>query len=41
MFDFIRLQYQMGKLTAEQVQTFVPRWLSDKQATEIVTNLSE
>lgn len=36
MYDFIRIQYQMGKLTAEQVQGFVPRWLTAEQAEGII-----
>lgn len=36
MYDFIRIQYQLGKLTAEQVQGFVPRWLTAGQAEEII-----
>lgn len=36
MFDFIRIQYQLGKLTAEQVQGFVLRWLTAEQAEEIL-----
>lgn len=35
MFDFIRLQFRMGKLTADQVQAFAPRWITEDQATEI------
>ena len=41
MYDFIRLQYQMGKLTAGQVRTFAPRWITEEQVTEIVYGLSE
>lgn len=36
MFDFIRIQYQLGKLIAEQVQGFVPRWLTADQAEAII-----
>ncbi len=36
MYDFIRIQYQLGKLTAEQVQGFVPRWLTAGQAEAII-----
>lgn len=36
MFEFIRIQYVLGKLTAEQVQAFVPQWITERQAMEIV-----
>lgn len=36
MFDFIRIQYQLDKLTAEQMQGFVPRWLTAAQVEEII-----
>lgn len=36
MFDFIRIQYQLDKLTAEQVQGFVPRWLTAEQVEAII-----
>lgn len=38
MYDFLRLQYIMGHITAEQLQTYVPRWLTPEQATEIVAS---
>nr|DAD96985.1 MAG TPA: hypothetical protein [Myoviridae sp. ctr0w28] len=36
MFEFIRIQYVLGNLTAEQVQAFVPRWITEQQAKDIV-----
>lgn len=36
MFAFIKLQYKMGKLTAEQVQAFVGKWITEEQAKEIL-----
>ena len=36
MYDFIRLQYQMGKLTDAQVRAFAPRWITEEQALEII-----
>ena len=41
MYNFIQLQYQMGKLTAEQVRAFAPHWITDAKAAEIVNTLSE
>ena len=36
MYEFIRIQYQLGRLTAEQVRAFAPRWITQEQAEEIV-----
>ena len=36
MYDFIRIQYVMGNLTEEQVRAFVPLYITDEQADEIV-----
>jgi len=36
LFDFIKLQYQMGKITENQVRNFAPRWLTAEQANEIL-----
>ena len=36
MFEFIRIQYVLGKITTEQVQAFMPRWITEQQAKEIV-----
>lgn len=36
MYDFIRLQYIMGRLTAAQVMAFAPKYITQEQAEEIV-----
>lgn len=36
MYEFIKIQYKLGKLTAEQVRTFVPKWITEEQAEEIL-----
>lgn len=36
MYEFIRIQYVLGKITAEQVQSFVPQWITAEQAQQIV-----
>lgn len=36
MFEFIRIQYVLGNLTEEQVRAFVPLYLTEKQADEIL-----
>lgn len=35
MYEFIKLQYIMGRLSVEQVIGFVPRWITGGQAKEI------
>jgi len=36
MYNFIRIQYKMGRLTAEQVLGFVPKWITEEQAQTIL-----
>lgn len=36
MYEFIRLQYVMGKITADQVMAFVPKYITAEQAAEII-----
>lgn len=36
MYDFIRIQYELGKLTAGQVLAFAPRWITEAEAEEIL-----
>lgn len=36
MYDFIRIQYELGKLAPEQVWGFVPRWITEDEAEEII-----
>lgn len=36
MFEFIKLQYDMGKLTEDQVMGFVGKWITKEQAKEII-----
>ena len=36
MYEFIRLQYVMGRITAEQVRAFAPRYITAEQAEEII-----
>ena len=36
MYEFIRIQFRLGKLTADQVRAFAPRWITAEQAEEIV-----
>ena len=35
MLAFIELQYRMGRLTAQQVWAFAPKWLTQEQAEEL------
>lgn len=34
-FNFIRAQYQLGKLTDAQVHAFVPKYITEEQYLEI------
>ena len=37
MYEFIRIQYKLGRLTPEQVRDFAPKWITEEQAEEILT----
>lgn len=36
MYEFIRIQYALGRITAEQVRDLAPRYITAGQAEEIV-----
>lgn len=36
MYEFIKIQYQLGKLTKDQLENFVPKWITQDQADEIL-----
>lgn len=36
MYEFIKIQYELGNLTKEQVYGFTTKWLTKKQADEII-----
>ena len=38
MYEFIRLQHIMGRITADQVRAYAPKWITAEQAEEIVSN---
>ena len=35
MFNFLKLRYQMGKITAEQLRAYIPKWITAEQYAEI------
>lgn len=37
MFDFIKIQYQMGTIDTEKVKSYVPRWITEEQSQEILS----
>ena len=41
MYDFIRIQYVMGKIDEAQVRVFVPHYITQDQADEITGKRSE
>ena len=36
MFEFIKIQYRLGRLTAEQVRAYAPKWITAAQAEKIL-----
>lgn len=36
MVDFIRIQYKMGRIDAEKVRAYAPRYITAEQAEEIL-----
>lgn len=36
MYEFIRIQYRLGRIDADQVRAFAPRYITAEQAEEIV-----
>lgn len=36
MHEFIRIQYIMGRITADQVLAYAPKWITAEEAQEIV-----
>lgn len=38
MYEFIRIQYTLGHITAEQARGFAPRYITADEAEAIVTN---
>ena len=41
MYQFIRIQFLMGKLTAGGVRGFAPRYITAQEAEEIITTAAE
>ncbi len=37
MYDFIKLQYLLGRIDADKVRLYAPRWITEEQAEEIIT----
>ena len=37
MYEFIRIQYALGRIIAEQVRDFAPRYITAGEAEEIVS----
>lgn len=37
MYEFIRIQFLMGKLTAEEVRGFSPKYITAEDAGKIIT----
>lgn len=40
MYEFLKLQYQMGKIDAEMLQSYVPHWITQDEYNQIVGDVS-
>ena len=36
MYEFIKIQYKLGKLTEEQVRALAPKWITTEQVQNII-----
>lgn len=36
MYNFIKIQYEMGKITEAKVRSFSPKWITAAQVEEIL-----
>ena len=36
MLQFIKIQYKLGRISADKVRSYVPKWLTAEQAAEII-----
>lgn len=36
MFEFIKIQYTLGRINDNQVQSFVPKYITQDQANKII-----
>ena len=36
MFEFIKIQYKLGRISADNVRSYVPKWLTPEHAAEII-----
>lgn len=36
MYEFIKIQYRLGRLNAEQVRAYAPKWITAAEAEEIL-----
>lgn len=36
MFDFLKIQYELGKITKEQLYSYVPTWISEFEYKKII-----
>ena len=36
MYEFIKLQYLLGRIDADKVRSYAPKWITPEQAEEII-----
>ena len=41
MYDFIKLQYLLGRIDADKVRSYAPKWITEEQAEEIIALRAE
>jgi len=41
MYDFIKLQYLLGRIDADKVRSYAPKWITAEQAEEIIALRAE
>ena len=41
MLQFIKIQYKLGRISADKVLSYVPKWLTAEQAAEIIGGVEQ
>lgn len=39
MFDFLKIQYDIGRITKEQLYSYVPLWISEFEYKKIIREM--
>ena len=38
MYDFIKIQYEMGRINEDKVLSYVPKWITVEEAESIINS---